>query len=397
MLLLASDLALHKPIRLSRAGPGASDSVIYSGVASGDALLHGYAVGTAEVTRQARIDTARGLVGVKVVDPVAHQEWRRARELGRDYDEPIKGTVIEADWDPETDQVFFRSAIHAKDAIAKIDAGEWPDVSVAYEADLAASDREDADVAQLNRRVRHLALCPEGRDTRAHIVRDMVGADSLSRSGAPMATLAELKVKHPDAYKRARKALTITTAAGVPIADAVSLDKAIPILKALKEDEFGRLLLHAIANEAEEVREIEAGSEDVMDEDTMPMPMADELKRANDALTARVEALEKRNATADAQHADALLKDQARTIGAAYQTAGLTLPEGLDLAKPTAAALADAQASLVKTLSTRAANPRRWNDETPAHAHTRRQFSGTGARLDGADAANPKTFTADEL
>lgn len=216
-----------------------------------------------------------------------------------------------------------------------------------------------------------------------------------------MPTLAELKVKHPDAYKRARKALTITTAAGVPIADAVSLDKAIPILKALKEDEFGRLLLHAIANEAEEVREIEAGSEDVMDEDTIEeeeeaMPMADELKRANDALTARVEALERRNATADAQHADALLKDQARTLGAAYQTAGLTLPEGLDLAKPTAAALADAQASLVKTLSTRT-NSRRWNDETPAHAHTQRRFSGTGARLDGADAANPKTFTADEL
>lgn len=371
-----ADLALHKPIRLARRGPGASDSVIYSGIASGDQLLHGYDLGTAEVTPAARKATADGLVGVKVVDPTAHQEWVRAQQAGRVYDEPTLGTVLAAEL--VDGQVTFQMAVHDRAAIERIDRGDWPDVSVAYQADLGAPSTDGADFAQTHRRVRHLALVPAGRDTQAYIVRDMADA------GEPSMNLDELKKKHPEMVAKCRKALVNAIGLGFAAADAISLDKSIPLIKELMKDEVGKLVLHALVNAPAELREIEEGE---------TMPMADAVARF-DALTARVTAIEAavkpiadRMAAADAAAADADLKTRAAQTAKALDNAGIARPEGFDPAKPTAASLADADRALVTGLAGSRPGAR-----FSVTAKTGPTWDGSGKRTDNA--ADSKIHTS---
>lgn len=407
MPLAAADLALHKPIRLSRAGPGASDSVIWSGVASADDLLHGYPMGTAEVTRQARIDTAAGLVGVKVVSPEDHQAWRTAHERGQPYDERALGTVIDAEYHPETDSVRFRMSVHDADANRRIALkGQNPDalpaVSVAYEADIGEPSTDRADFAQLGRRVRHLALVPAGRDTQALILRD-AAADAAP--GASM-TIAEIKATHPKVYADARKALRISCLARVATADALSLDKAIPVIREMLGDEVGKIVLHALANAPAELAEIERGVEEI---DLDPVagdkkpgapkpPMKDgyDMKAIEDAmkpLADRLAALEKRAASADAAASAEGLKGEAEQVKSALDRLGVALPAGFDLAAPSPKAIADARDLVVRTIAG-APTSRRW---TAAPAG--KTWDGAGRRTDtGADGANHKpTLSVEEL
>lgn len=401
MPLAASDFALHKPIRLARAGSGASDSVIWSGIASADDLLHGYPIGTAEVTRQARIDTAAGLVGVKVVSPKDHQAWREAHERGIAYEEKTLGTVIDAEYDSATDSVRFRMSVHDADANRRIALkGQNPDalpaVSVAYEADLGDPSTDAADFAQLRRRVRHLALVPAGRDTQALIVRDAM-ADAAP--GVRM-TLEELKAKHPKAYADARRALRVSRLAGVASTDALSLDKAIPVIKEMLKDEDGKLVLHALVNAPAELKEIERGveevdldpasaeeEEEVMD-DEYKKGMADAIAAAVVPLNDRIAALEARHAAADAASADAALKSEAAQVASALDRLGVAKPDGFDLAKPTARAISDARDLITRTIAAAPAS-RRWT-AAPAPART---WDGNGKRIDtGADATAKPTI-----
>jgi len=423
MPLAAADLALHKPIRLSRAGPGASDSVIWSGVASADDLLHGYPMGTAEVTRQARIDTARGLVGVKVVSPEDHQAWRVAHERGQPYDERALGTVIDADYHPETDSVRFRMSVHDAEANRRIALkGQNPDalpaVSVAYEADIGEPSTDRADFAKLGRRVRHLALVPAGRDTQALILRD--AAADAAASGASMPTLAELKATHPKVYADARKALRISRLARVATADALSLDKAIPVIREMLNDEVGQIVLHALANAPAELAEIERGVEEidldpataeeqeaVMDDGVKPgdkkPPMTDGYmdalkKTVEDAMKPyadRLAALEKRAASADAAAtAEDALKGEAAQVKSALDRLGVATPDGFSVESPTPKALADARDLVVRTIAGAPAS-RRWTAGfVPA-----KTWDGAGRRTDtGADgAANASPLSVEEL
>lgn len=402
MPLAASDFALHKPIRLARAGSGASDSVIWSGIASADELLHGYPIGTAEVTRQARIDTAAGLVGVKVVSPEDHQAWRASHERGVPYDETTLGTVIDAEYDATTDSVRFRMSVHDADANRRIALkGQNPDalpaVSVAYEADLGDPSTDAADFAQMRRRVRHLALVPAGRDTQALIVRDAM-ADAAP--GVTMPTLAEIKATHPKVYADARRALRVSALARVATADALSLDKAIPLIKEMMQDEVGKLVLHALVNAPAEMKEIEEGveevdvdpeeEEEVMD-DEYKKGMADAIAAATKPLDERIAALEARHAAADAASADAALRTEAQQVADALTRLGLPVPEGFD--KPTPRAVADARDLLTRTIAAAPAS-RRWVQGAPPA----KTWDGSGKRTDAtADAAKKPTFLPEEI
>jgi len=399
MPLAAADLALHKPIRLSRAGPGASDSVIWSGVASADDLLHGYPMGTAEVTRQARIDTARGLVGVKVVSPEDHQAWRVAHERGQPYDERALGTVIDADYHPETDSVRFRMSVHDAEANRRIALkGQNPDalpaVSVAYEADIGEPSTDRADFAQLGRRVRHLALVPAGRDTQALILRD--AAADAAASGASMPTLAELKATHPKVYADARKALRISRLARVATADALSLDKAIPVIREMLNDEVGQIVLHALANAPAELAEIERGVEEI---DLDPATAEEQEAVMDDGVKPgyadRLAALELRTASADAAAtAEDALKGEAAQVKSALDRLGVATPDGFSVESPTPKALADARDLVVRTIAGAPAS-RRWT----AGLVPAKTWDGAGRRTDtGADgAANASPLSVEEL
>lgn len=399
MPALADLLTPHKPIRLSRQGPGAADTVIYYGVASGDSLLHGYLLGTAEVTRQARIDTARGLVGVPVVSPEDHQGWVRAQQAGADYTERVLGTVIEADYDAATDTVPFRMAIHDRDAIAKIDGGEWPDTSVAYNAKIGDPTHPEADFAQLGRVVRHQALVPCGRDSKAHTLRDASAADGAS----PM-TLDQIKAKHPAEYKRGRAAIRNARRLGIPTADMISLDKAVPLIKEMMDDEIGKLVLHAIVNAPAEMKEIETGTEgdDLSVDPAMAnvkpeadkKAMADEiasLKATVSTLRAAVDPLVQRQIAADQATADAALKTRAQLAADALDGLTEARPEGFDPAKPTVAMVDAAERLALRA----AAGPRTRYAFQGVKAG--KQWNGDGSRVQGTVDAAPTTLHPDEL
>jgi hypothetical protein len=392
-----ADLALHKPIPLTEMGPSVSDSVIFSGVASAADILRGYPQGDAEIAGSSRADTARGLIHVPVVDPVDHQAWTEAHANGRPYEERPRGTVIAADL--EGDTVPFQMVVHDQEAIRRIRSGEWPDVSVAYVADLGSTSHPDADFAQVGRKVRHLALVPRGRDPHAHIVRDAFS------DGAPM-TLAELKRKYPALYQRARAALGISRRAGVAMADAISIDKAIPLIQELMKDDIGKLVLHAIVNAPEEMAEIASGSEDEdpaagnVDPAMNNQGMADALAKIATlqtdlaALRGKVEPIITRTAAADAALQDAALRERADRLAKALDAATIARPEGFDPTKPTAAMCDAANDLLIREM----AGPRKRYAFTPGpqgdtwDPRTRARIPAPGATADAAP-----TFLPDEL
>ena len=168
-----ADVDLAAPILLSERGPGASESMIFTGIASAADVLR-YSDGTDEVTDEARADTAAQLRGVPIVSPEDHQGWLEATSAGKPYTLTPLGTVIEADQD-ESGAVRFSAAVHGADPIQKIRSKRWPAVSVGYVAKYGASNR--ADRAQQRRCVNHLALVPRGRDPLALVRAD--GADSM--------------------------------------------------------------------------------------------------------------------------------------------------------------------------------------------------------------------------
>lgn len=393
----AADIAPHRPIRLSRQGPGAADTVIYYGVASGDSLLRGYPMGTAEVTRQARLDTARGLVGVPVVSPEDHQGWVKAQQVGADYTERVLGTVIEADYDAETDTVPFRMAIHDREAIAKIDAGEWPDTSVAYNAKIGDPTHPEADFAQLGRIVRHHALVPRGRDSKAHTLRDSFA------DGASM-TLDQIKAKHGAKYKAGRAAVRAARKLGIPLADMISLDKAVPLIKEMMDDEIGKLVLHAIVNAPAEMKEIEAGVEDDdlsvdpqmtgVDPEADKKAMADEiatLKNTVATLTSRLDPIIARTAAADAALADAALKSRAQLAADALDALTAPRPEGYDLSKPTVA-MVDAAERLALRAAAGARSRYAFAGSAPG-----KRWNGDGSLVQGTADAAPTSISIHEL
>lgn len=387
-----ADLALHKPIRLIEASPSVSDSVIFSGMASAADVLRGYAQGDAEVSEQARADTAAGLLHVPVVSPEDHQAWTNAHMNGQPYEETPLGTVIEADLVNNT--VPFRMVLHDQDAIRRVRSGEWPDVSVAYVADLGDTNHPEADFAQRSRKIRHLALVPRGRDPHAHIVRDAFA------DGAPM-TLEELKRKHPALYLRARAALKISRKAGVAMADAISIDKAIPLIKEMMADDVGKLVLHALVNAPAELEEIETGMEDDAGAVDPAMnnqaPMADALKALSakvEALAAKVEPLATRTAAADAAAAESTLRTRAASLAQALDNATIARPDGFDPNRPTVAACDAANDLLVREL---AGNRRRYGFvTTPPGAQWDPKTGKPIVATATADAAST-SITFDEL
>lgn len=189
-----ADLDLHAPIPLSERGVGASDSVIWSGVASAADVLH-YADGDDEVTPEARRDTAEQLRGVPIVSAEDHQRWLEAQTAGRDYTLTPLGTVLDSALDDEG-RVVFSASVHDRRANADMRT-RTPAVSVGYIARYGRSSR--ADRAQTGRTVNHLALVPRGRDPQARIRAD----------GVSMPTLAELPAE--DAVKMIVAALIAAT------------------------------------------------------------------------------------------------------------------------------------------------------------------------------------------
>ena len=221
-----ADVDLAAPILLSERGPGASESMIFTGIASAADVLR-YSDGTDEVTDEARADTAAQLRGVPIVSPEDHQGWLEATSAGKPYTLTPLGTVIEADQD-ESGAVRFSAAVHGADPIQKIRSKRWPAVSVGYVAKYGASNR--ADRAQQRRYVNHLALVPRGRDPLALVRAD--GADS-------MPTLAEMDAA--EAIKMIVEALMAATKTEMePLIDgclAKRMDAAKPAIAEIKPDE----------------------------------------------------------------------------------------------------------------------------------------------------------------
>lgn len=214
-----ADLDLHAPIPLSERGVGASDSVIWSGVASAADVLH-YADGDDEVTPEARRDTAEQLRGVPIVSAEDHQRWLEAQTAGRDYTLTPLGTVLDSALDDEG-RVVFSASVHDRRANADMRT-RTPAVSVGYIARYGRSSR--ADRAQTGRTVNHLALVPRGRDPQARIRAD----------GAEMPTLAELPAE--DAVKMIVEALLAATKTEMePLIDGL-LAKRMDALKPPEPD-----------------------------------------------------------------------------------------------------------------------------------------------------------------
>lgn len=211
-------------------------------------------------------------------------------------------------------------------------------------------------------------------------------------------TLADLKRKHPDLYKRARSALIISGRAGVAVADAISIDKAIPLIQEMMKDEIGKLVLHAIVNAPEEIAEIEAGSEDAgsVDPAMNNQGMADALTRATTKIAdleqriagvvTKVEPLIARTAAADRALADAALSTRAADLAKALDRATIARPEGFDPSKPTVAMCDAATDLLVRELAgprarytfTAGAQGDTWDPKTRA------RIPATGATADAA-------------
>lgn len=222
--------------------------------------------------------------------------------------------------------------------------------------------------------------------------------------------LDQIKAKYPGQYKRARAALRNANRLGYGFADAISLDKAIPLIQELMKDEIGKLVLHAIVNAPEELKEIEMGAEDeAVDPNAPPMedaaPMdpktksamadavaqgvtealrADRAERA--AIDARLKLIETERASRlAAADADALAT-RARETASALDNAAVPRPAGFDPANPTAAMCDAADVALRKGL----AAPRQ---HFGALSTAGKRWGGDGRRLDIQAAADGDTET----
>ena len=177
-------------------------------------------------------------------------------------------------------------------------------------------------------------------------------------------TFADALKTHPAMVAKCRKALRDLRRLGVPFADAISLDKAIPLIQELMNDEIGKLVLHALVNAPAELKEIETGVEepplDPGMEDEMPPVMAEKFGAADAAIAdlgKRLAVIEGERATRLAAADAATLATRAADLARAIDRAALKRPEGFNPDAPTSAMCDAANAFLVAALATRNAPP----------------------------------------